>query len=568
MASVFISHVEEEKEVALEIAHALEHAGVSVWYYERDSKPGLTYLQQITEAIDGSSMLIVVVSEGSMGSNQVAKEIEYAHDNDKRFLPVLFGLAQEKFVKRRKDWHLIFGAATTIQLGDDRFDDLRRIVEGSSALLKAIAVGRKPPELLISEPSMPADGLSAPEPVKPPEPKQSKQKPSKSAEPSRPSRNRSEPKNTDSETAKPRKQKSAKPAEEKCDGPAASMDPNWQTARLRLKSPAAQSLFDSVCTAVISGECAAYTARQTARKARKVAEDAKRLIPEAQVAALNVGQSGYGESSCVSPNGRYKGQLRDICRHGLGVHTWDSGETYQGNWSNDKRDGLGSYHAGDTGEYDGEWLDDMRHGLAVQRFTNQCSYEGVWAQNWPDTRGVCWWPNGDHFEGEWSAGQLTGNGIYFGGDTAPFSSLRGSFENGQLHGYGAAVWNDGTVTAGIWDRGNLNGMAVVFDKEGAVLEQGTIVRQFRDRLQTQEFPAGEEFEIKEKGKSPRALAKAGWNRLGCVFLVIAALLLVGVVVYVAVHDGEVVTPDKELHFSILLYGMFCCGGLGWYLASR
>jgi hypothetical protein len=54
MADIFISHVEEDAQVALEIAQGLEAVGYTVWYYERDSVPGLSYLVQTGQAIEQS----------------------------------------------------------------------------------------------------------------------------------------------------------------------------------------------------------------------------------------------------------------------------------------------------------------------------------------------------------------------------------------------------------------------------------------------------------------------------------------------------------------------------------
>jgi hypothetical protein len=52
MIDVFISHVEEDYPVAEEIARGLEAEGYTVWYYERDSLPGPSYLDQVLEAIE------------------------------------------------------------------------------------------------------------------------------------------------------------------------------------------------------------------------------------------------------------------------------------------------------------------------------------------------------------------------------------------------------------------------------------------------------------------------------------------------------------------------------------
>ena len=43
MPQLFISHVEEDETVAVNVAHALEAIGYTTWYYERDSEPGTPY---------------------------------------------------------------------------------------------------------------------------------------------------------------------------------------------------------------------------------------------------------------------------------------------------------------------------------------------------------------------------------------------------------------------------------------------------------------------------------------------------------------------------------------------
>src|SRR5579872_3152550 len=55
MSYVFISHVEEDQDIAYHIAVGLEEAGFKAWYYERDSIPGPSYLTQILDAIQESA---------------------------------------------------------------------------------------------------------------------------------------------------------------------------------------------------------------------------------------------------------------------------------------------------------------------------------------------------------------------------------------------------------------------------------------------------------------------------------------------------------------------------------
>jgi hypothetical protein len=62
MHQLFISHVEEDEAIAIEIGSALENGGFSVWYYERDSVPGPPYLDQVCEAIEQCLGFILVIS--------------------------------------------------------------------------------------------------------------------------------------------------------------------------------------------------------------------------------------------------------------------------------------------------------------------------------------------------------------------------------------------------------------------------------------------------------------------------------------------------------------------------
>ena len=61
MSDVFIAHVEEDAEVALEIALGLEEAGYSTWCYEVDSIPGPSYLIQTGRAVAASKVVVVII---------------------------------------------------------------------------------------------------------------------------------------------------------------------------------------------------------------------------------------------------------------------------------------------------------------------------------------------------------------------------------------------------------------------------------------------------------------------------------------------------------------------------
>ena len=104
MGDVFIAHVEEDADVALEIALSLEEAGYSTWCYEVDSIPGPSYLIQTGKAVDEAKAVVVVISPHSVSSRQVTKEVVRAHETDKEFIPVRRDITHIEFQNRQPEW--------------------------------------------------------------------------------------------------------------------------------------------------------------------------------------------------------------------------------------------------------------------------------------------------------------------------------------------------------------------------------------------------------------------------------------------------------------------------------
>lgn len=66
MSQIFISHVEEDAAITVEIAVALEAEGYSTWYYQRDTIPGTPYLIQVGKAIEACGAFLVIISPMSV----------------------------------------------------------------------------------------------------------------------------------------------------------------------------------------------------------------------------------------------------------------------------------------------------------------------------------------------------------------------------------------------------------------------------------------------------------------------------------------------------------------------
>ena len=131
MRQVFISHVEEDKSIAEQIARGLEEAGYTTWYYERDSLPGLSYLIQISQALKQAQAVVLIISQDALGSLQVTSEIVQAYESRKPFMPVLRGITHDEFQRRQPEWRHAVGPATSIPIPP----------EGVSAILPRIIAG-------------------------------------------------------------------------------------------------------------------------------------------------------------------------------------------------------------------------------------------------------------------------------------------------------------------------------------------------------------------------------------------------------------------------------------------
>ncbi len=78
MHSVFISHSSEDKAVANDICSLLEANGITCWIAPRDEKAGIKYSGQLTDAVQGSKILVVIVSGQSNKSEHVLREVALA----------------------------------------------------------------------------------------------------------------------------------------------------------------------------------------------------------------------------------------------------------------------------------------------------------------------------------------------------------------------------------------------------------------------------------------------------------------------------------------------------------
>lgn len=135
MTTLFISHVEEDSAVAVELATLLEEFGFRTWYYERDSLPGMSYLLQVDKAIDHADAILLVISDKSLNSHQITIEVVRAHEGGKLIMPLLLDVSHAELQKRQPEWRTALGAASSLALSGKQLNrGAEKIVQGLEAL--------------------------------------------------------------------------------------------------------------------------------------------------------------------------------------------------------------------------------------------------------------------------------------------------------------------------------------------------------------------------------------------------------------------------------------------------
>ena len=181
-------------------------------------------------------------------------------------------------------------------------------------------------------------------------------------------------------------------------------------------------------------------------------------------------------------NGTYTGTVNAAGeRHGCGTYHWSSGDTYEGDFRNNKRTGHGIYRWADGTVYEGAFLDGKITGYGTKRWTNGTVYEGEWLNDNRHGRGTQRWGKDtdykdDVYEGDWLNDKRTGRGTYRWADGTVYE---GAFLDGKITGYGTKHWTDGDVYEGDFRDDNRHGRGTYRWANGAVYEG-----DFRDNKRT------------------------------------------------------------------------------------
>ena len=184
----------------------------------------------------------------------------------------------------------------------------------------------------------------------------------------------------------------------------------------------------------------------------------KSILPIKKLFKVNY-RSNYmiGKLRIPLENGRYDnyyGEIRDNMANGFGKSKNNKGESYIGNFINNKKNGQGTWMrtgwGGTIETYSGQWKDNERHGQGKYSHDDG-SYSGGWKDGeqhgmGKENYGPSKYDNGGQYVGEWV--------------------------NGSWKGFG--VWTDENDTSykGVWGDGGMDGIFVITDDDGHSFERG------------------------------------------------------------------------------------------------
>jgi hypothetical protein len=88
-----VSYASQDVAVANSVVESLERQGIQCWIAPRDVKPGTQYADAIVRAINEAKTLVLVLSQSSVGSSHVGREIERAASKHKQIIALKIDMA-------------------------------------------------------------------------------------------------------------------------------------------------------------------------------------------------------------------------------------------------------------------------------------------------------------------------------------------------------------------------------------------------------------------------------------------------------------------------------------------
>jgi hypothetical protein len=145
---VFISYASQDAAVADSMVETLESHGFTCWMAPRDVVPGSLYADEIVGAINDAKVVVLILSEHSVASAHVGKEIERASSKRRRIIAFHVDTAPltrafEYFLSESQ-W-IDVGTSRTEAAAAKLVEAVRRHLEPSAPVEPRPRVGPPPP---------------------------------------------------------------------------------------------------------------------------------------------------------------------------------------------------------------------------------------------------------------------------------------------------------------------------------------------------------------------------------------------------------------------------------------
>lgn len=119
---VFLSHVEEDADLALGLRSVIEKAGYSCWTYEQDS--GGDFLRAVFEAIHACEVILLVLSRRALQSHNIKREVQQGYLANRPFVPVLIDLTYDELASLAPEITFALGTTVCLQASGEAPEDL------------------------------------------------------------------------------------------------------------------------------------------------------------------------------------------------------------------------------------------------------------------------------------------------------------------------------------------------------------------------------------------------------------------------------------------------------------
>ena len=93
-SEVFVSYARTDRARVMNLVERMRSAGIGVWVDEGGIHGASLWGQEIVDAIDASKVMILMISDSSISSDNVVKELSIASEDKKPILPVYLQRSQ------------------------------------------------------------------------------------------------------------------------------------------------------------------------------------------------------------------------------------------------------------------------------------------------------------------------------------------------------------------------------------------------------------------------------------------------------------------------------------------